>query len=134
VGGAQERRYPWGSQDPGTNNEYLIYGHHYANGSSQSPGVSNIAPVGTAKLGAGAWGQLDLLGDLEEWELDWYRSPLVEPCVDCAYLTQTVDKVTRGGAFFLDLSDSDFNPADREDVAAPTTIDATQGVRCARSP
>jgi formylglycine-generating enzyme required for sulfatase activity len=87
-----------------------------------------------AKLGAGRWGQFDLLGELEEWELDWYRSPLVDPCVDCAYLAPTVDRVIRGGAFNVDLSDPDMDPADREDVQAPTESGANAGFRCARSP
>jgi hypothetical protein len=44
----------------------------------------DLAPVGTATLGAGQWGQLDLAGCLSEWTLDWY-APHVQPCVDCVY-------------------------------------------------
>jgi sulfatase modifying factor 1 len=47
--------------------------------------VVNIAPVGTATLGAGAWGQLDMGGELLEWNLDAYSSSYPNPCTDCAY-------------------------------------------------
>jgi formylglycine-generating enzyme required for sulfatase activity len=56
----------------------------------------NIAPVGTATMGAGRWGQFDLAGELWEWNLDWYRvvifscgrdPPYQDVCTDCAALT-----------------------------------------------
>ena len=70
AGGSQQREYPWGSADPGTANQYAIYECYYPIGfgpCGDSGGIANIAPVGTAPMGAGLWGQLDLAGD--GWEL-----------------------------------------------------------------
>jgi hypothetical protein len=68
AGGAQQREYPWGSTDPGTNNQYAIFGYgapvngnatgcYYPDVTTCTAGSAvNIAPVGTATLGAGLWG------------------------------------------------------------------------------
>ena len=32
-GGSQQREYPWGTADPGTDNQYAIYGEYYPSGS-----------------------------------------------------------------------------------------------------
>jgi sulfatase modifying factor 1 len=132
AGGSQQLEYPWGSTDPGTENQYAIYDCQYPSG---SPGgctdVSNIAPVGTATLGAGLWGQLDLAGDLWEWNLDWYAESYVDPCSDCAYLLPASSRVFRGGSFYDPTSHlfppyrSGDSPASRYDYL---------GFRCARSP
>ena len=56
-GGGREpaARVPVGrSADPGTGNQYAIYGCYYPNGTGSCTGVTNIAPVGTATLGAGS--------------------------------------------------------------------------------
>jgi formylglycine-generating enzyme required for sulfatase activity len=90
AGGSEQREYPWGSAAPGTANQYAIYDCDYGSdaGGCPNPGVgsiANIAPVGTATLGAGLWGQLDLIGDLMVWTLDG-RAPYVDPCSDCSDL------------------------------------------------
>ena len=62
--------------------------------------------MGTAALGAGRWGQLDLAGDVWEWNLDWYATGgAYYPCTDCAYLTTSNARVIRGGNFKFDPSD-----------------------------
>jgi formylglycine-generating enzyme required for sulfatase activity len=86
AGGSQQLEYPWGSTAPGAASQYAIYN------------VSSIAPVGTAILGAGLWGQLDMAGNVSEWNLDWYV-PYVDPCADCAYLQFASNRVIRGGQF-----------------------------------
>ncbi len=88
AGGSQQREYPWGTTAPGTANQYAIYGCYYPTGAANclSSAVANIAPVGTATLGAGLWGQLDMAGNVWQWNLDWYAT-YVGPCRDCAYLT-----------------------------------------------
>jgi formylglycine-generating enzyme required for sulfatase activity len=139
-GGANgQREYPWGSTLPGTTNEYAIYGCNYytgpAIGAGMGPCISagNIAPVGTASLGAGYWGQLDLAGEMFEWNLDWY-APYVA-CIDCAYLklfSSAADyRVNRGGLF--NLGASLLFPPYRNSVD-PTGRSGGIGFRCARTP
>jgi formylglycine-generating enzyme required for sulfatase activity len=136
AGGSQEREYPWGTGDPGTANQYAIYGdgegHCYWPTGTLAPctGVTNIAPVGAATLGAGRWGQLDLTGNMWQWNVDWYAS-YADPCTDCADSTEASFRVTRGGLFnyfasSLLATSRNYNlPSDRYGLI---------GVRCARSP
>ncbi len=61
--------------------------------------MANIAPVGTPTAGAGLWGQLDMAGEVWEWNLDWFGG-YVAPCTDCAYLMSGLRvRVVRGGGF-----------------------------------
>ena len=92
--------------------------------------MTNIAPVGTATLGAGLWGQLDLAGNVWEWNLDWY-APYVDPCTDCAYLTFASYRVMRGGHFQFPATS--LVPPYRE-YFAPTGRSSSVGFRCARTP
>ncbi len=137
-GAGGQRSYPWGNAAPGTTNRYAIYGCNYYAGPPLEAGVGpcvgagNIAPVGTAAQGAGRWGQLDLAGDMFEWNLDWYAP--YTPCVDCASLTlasfATDYRVNRGGLF--NLSASLLSPRYRNSVV-PTGRSAGVGFRCARN-
>jgi sulfatase modifying factor 1 len=135
AGGRAEREYPWGSTPPGTRSKYAIYDCYYPSGleSCAAYGVANVAPVGTATLGAGAWGQLDLAGELDEWNLDWH-APYVTPCVNCAYLDspgpKIAGRVLRGGDFETDIP---LIAAYRYD-AVPASRALAFGFRCARSP
>jgi formylglycine-generating enzyme required for sulfatase activity len=135
AGGSQQREYPWGSTAPGTSNQYAIYNCYYPSGSGSCTGLTSIAPVGTATLGAGLWGQLDLAGEMWEWNLDWYAT-YVNPSTDCAYLTGgsygTTSRVVRGGYFFYGLA-LDLLPPSRANYA-PGNRDINTGFRCARTP
>jgi formylglycine-generating enzyme required for sulfatase activity len=138
AGGSQEREYPWGSTDPGTDNLYAIYGYwgadaspdcYYPSGAlAPCTGTPNIAPVGTTTLGAGQWGQFDMAGEVLEWTADWYAK-YVDPCVDCAYLAATSYRVTRGG----DFAHQQLSPAGRA-FTAPASRLGDVGFRCARTP
>jgi formylglycine-generating enzyme required for sulfatase activity len=131
AGGSQQREYPWGTTAPGTANQYAIYGCYQPSGSGSCTGVTNIAPVGSAALGAGLWGQLDLAGNLLEWTADWYAT-YVDPCVDCAFLTTTIyGRVLRGG--FFDSAASDLLATYR-DFLSPSDRFGSFGFRCARTP
>jgi formylglycine-generating enzyme len=124
AGGSQQREYPWGSMDPGTSNQYAIYSCNYPSG------AGCIAPVGTASLGVGAWGQLDMAGELWEWTLDWY-APFVDPCTDCANLTAGTFRVIRGGDWG-DIVDRLVIP-NREGWEDPSFRSRYYGLRCARA-
>jgi formylglycine-generating enzyme required for sulfatase activity len=130
AGGSQEREYPWGSTAPGTANNYAIYDCNYAAANGGCSTVANIAPVGAATEGAGAWGQLDLAGDLSEWLLDWF-APYVSPCTDCANLAAASGRVNRGGYF---VSSSSELASLYRNSFYPTNRFYSYGFRCARTP
>jgi formylglycine-generating enzyme required for sulfatase activity len=137
VGGTQQREYPWGSAAPGTANQFAIFGCYYPNGPTPDggrpscTGVGNLAPVGTPTAGAGLWGQLDLVGNVWQWSLDWGQTPYVDPCVDCAYLTPTASGRAAGGGYFED-------PTPAYDNVFSLDVPASRlkgfGFRCARMP
>jgi formylglycine-generating enzyme required for sulfatase activity len=124
AGGTQQREYPWGAADPGANNQYAIWGRHYSDNPTQ------IAPVGTAPLGAGLWGQLDLAGEVWEWNLDWYAA-YSDPCEDCVNSTQGSYRVYRGGG---SLYIGSYLLAPYRDGDPPTDRHSWVGFRCARTP
>jgi formylglycine-generating enzyme len=131
AGGSQEREYPWGTAAPGTANQYAIYNCNYpnsANTGAACTGAGNIASVGYASLGAGLWGQLDLAGEMWEWNLDWYATTYAT-CADCANFTAAYGRVVRGDAFFTVL----VAPSNR-DNDPPSSRYADIGLRCARAP
>ncbi len=128
--GSQQRQYPWGSADPGTANQYAIYDCDYPSGSGTCTGVASIAPVGTPTLGAGFWGQLDLAGNVWQWNIDW-DAAYVDPCTDCADLTAASYRVVQGG-IFSGTTDG-LMPQNRYD-GVPVNRLNNIGFRCARTP
>jgi formylglycine-generating enzyme required for sulfatase activity len=139
AGGSQQREYPWGPMAPGTNNQYAIFGCYYPSGSPEASanftcaGAANIAPVGSAASGAGAWGQLDLAGNVWEWNLDYWdgTSAYVNPCTECADLNAISNRVIRGGDFNYDEWGL---LVPHRDFESPTARRDGTGFRCARSP
>jgi formylglycine-generating enzyme required for sulfatase activity len=148
AGGDAQREYPWGTTDPGTGSQYAIAGCYYGSGSFDAgadgaafdagslfgtcSSVRNVAPVGTATLGVGRWGQLDLAGELWEWNLDTYGA-YASPCADCAYLGAPSSRMIRGGAFGYANGPGDLLASNRNSLS-PTNRNARQGFRCARAP
>jgi formylglycine-generating enzyme required for sulfatase activity len=141
TGGSQRRQYPWGSTDPGTANQYAISNCNYPSGSRMCSGIANIAPVGTATLGTGRWGQLDLVGEVWEWNLDWSHGSYFDhpkpPCTDCADLTTAAIRLFRGGDFsgpqFLEPTPLVYDGTFRGSALRGSPL-GTVGFRCARSP
>jgi formylglycine-generating enzyme required for sulfatase activity len=141
AGGSQQRNYPWGSADPGAAGLYAIFNCAYPTPSVPTgpPGCSsnylpipeNFAPVGTATLGMGRWGQLDLVGNVSEWVLD-HLAGYQTPCTDGAFLAATPLRVIRGGSF-VDTTLSSLYPTARDGKDPGQRAPAT-GFRCARSP
>lgn len=129
--GNQQREYPWGSTDPGTSNLYAIFGCYYPSGMQHCTGDVNIAPVGSAPSGAGLWGQLDLAGNVWEWNLDWEPSAYAQPCNDCAYLPTTgpTNRLAAGGAFVTPLEVDGARGGNE-----PSVRSSAFGFRCARAP
>jgi formylglycine-generating enzyme required for sulfatase activity len=123
AGGSEQREYPWGTTDPGAGNQYAIY---------NSEGITTLAPVGAATLGAGLWGQLDMAGETCEWNLDWYAM-YVDPCNDCANVTaSTSSRVYRGCDF--DFEDYGIFPFPDRLGGSPAYRQWALGLRCSRTP
>jgi formylglycine-generating enzyme len=147
AGGSEQRLYPWGSTSPGSENMYAIYDCYYPEGTAgggceKMPG--HPAPVGTATLGVGLWGQLDMGGEFEIWVLDWYAQD-TDPCIDWADLTSTsdsgyaADRVTRSGGFASPLptilaGSASLGPLTDRLPAPPALHGFNFGFRCARRP
>ena len=131
AGGTEQREYPWGATPPGMANEYAIHDCYYPSGTVECTDVSNIALVGTAASGAGRWGQLDLAGNVWQWNLDW--SAPYSACTDCASLTGDAIRVLRGGNFSV-YGGTDYllPPTRNEDTPSDRSYDV--GFRCARTP
>jgi sulfatase modifying factor 1 len=145
AGGSDQREYPWGAPATGVpDSRYAIYFGDYGDGGA----LSHIAPVGTAALGAGRWGQLDLLGNVYEWTLDYYSGQYFDPCTDCSDGTPVQTRVFHGGDFdsLISVGIPSYrlseNPALRPwtEGAWPTSTPtspmagSTVGFRCARTP
>jgi sulfatase modifying factor 1 len=128
-GGSEQRLYPWGWITPGTNTDLAVYGDYY-NGPDCDGQARTIAPVGSAVAGNGKWGQSDLAGNLQEWNLDWFEGYAV-PCTDCASVASGSQRVQRGGSFELDAT---YLLAAGRNGYFPTIRYVNQTARCARSP
>jgi formylglycine-generating enzyme required for sulfatase activity len=134
AGGSEQRKYPWGATAPGKDNKYAIWGFYYPDGTGEGDGtIHNIAPVGTAKAGAGKWGHLDLVGNMIEWNLDYYTDKYPNPCKDCAVLYDGSGRSPRDG-FFGSTDEALLQSSSRNNGFYPANRFQSFGFRCARSP
>jgi formylglycine-generating enzyme len=131
AGGDEQREYPWGTTAPGTDSSYAISYCYYPSGSRSCTGTANIAAVGYASQGEGRWHQLDLAGNVAEWNVDWSVSAYGNPCTDCAFLSGA--SYPYRGARGHGFSDGPGLPPVRGD-ATPTGRSRALGFRCARTP
>ena len=114
-GGEQQRPYPWGAiYDPGK----------VATGTLQVVGAH---PDGDAR-----WGHADLVGNADEWALDYFGL-LPTPCTDCVNLVAdaTPTRILLGDSF-LGRATS-FTQAALLHGMGPIQRNGTVGFRCARS-
>jgi sulfatase modifying factor 1 len=145
AGGSEQRTYPWGSTAP--DGVHSAYGCTEDGSGSQDCASTDILPVGSKPAGDGRFGQADLAGSLFEWNLDWYKSPYLTPCVNCACISCECTgcsspgsvQVLRGGSWAstaLLLSSS--NIKDKFDsnrlAGSPALRLDYVGARCVRSP
>ena len=134
AGGSEQRRFPWGSTEPGKDNQYAIWNCDYPEGSGTCDGtIRNIAKVGTAKLGAGRWGQLDLVGEMIQWYLDWFAPAYANPCTDCANLADGSGRAPRDG-YFGSTDQTLLLSSYRNNGFYPANRFPSYGFRCARTP
>jgi len=98
-GGAEERLWPWGDQEPDCTLAHMA-GCSDGDGGTLDP--TPAMPVGS-KTGKGLWGQHDMAGSLWEWTFDTYDSKWYDGngkgCEDCANTMQG-PRVDRGGSFY----------------------------------
>lgn len=129
AGGDEQRAYPW--SNPAAS---LTIDVSHASYGCQGPGCNAITAVGTKPAGDGRWGQSDLAGNVFEWTLDWSGS-YTSPCVDCANLSPSAYRESRGGSY-----DDGTTPTDqlrtgyRNLLDPPDVRSQRSGVRCARAP
>jgi formylglycine-generating enzyme required for sulfatase activity len=126
VGGGEQRAYPWSNPASSLTIDcsYLNYYDGVAN-------CGTVNRVGSeSPKGDGKYGQADLGGNLWEWTLDYYQSLYGNPCNDCAYLSATAFRVTRGGAFVSPALQA--RGANRG--ALTPGRNGSVSVRCARTP
>jgi sulfatase modifying factor 1 len=88
----------------------------------------------------GLWGQLDLGGEVYEWNLDW-TDPYVDPCTDCAYLAPCTGVTQCGGVAALRVVRGNWFEGAASGLLPPTRghYDPagryySVGLRCARTP
>ena len=134
-GGSEQRLYPW--SNPSSS---MTIDCTYANYNVDNPAgtycvngtTGAVNPVGSeSPKGDGKWGQSDLGGNVLEWTLDYYASPYLLPCNDCANSTVSSTRVIRGGGFLY--SASGLRAAYRY-FYAPAGRGFDVGLRCARTP
>jgi formylglycine-generating enzyme required for sulfatase activity len=131
AGGDQQRPYPWGNADPGTDASRAVFGCYFG-ATGTCTGESNSAPVGSAPLGNGRWGTADLAGSVWEWTLDWYDGSYTVPCSDCAALSPATNRVLRGGSFYDPVIY--LSTTYRGNFFDPGQHTFDIGARCARDP
>jgi formylglycine-generating enzyme len=104
AGGGAQQAYAWSSPAGSLSVDCSDANYDVDGGPTYCvPGVNGAVAtmnrVGSeSPKGDGAWGQSDLGGNAWEWTLDWYAT-YVNPCVDCASLTPSGNRVIRGGDF-----------------------------------
>ncbi|WP_437524933.1 formylglycine-generating enzyme family protein [Sorangium sp. So ce726] len=107
AGGAEARTFPWGSSF----DQSRVVSNCLGDGDEGRCTTEDFLEVGSRSTddeqttGDGRWGQADLAGSLLEWTLDGFSTRFqtscdgCTSCDDCANLSDTTDRVMRGGSF-----------------------------------
>ncbi len=131
AGGVEQRAYPWSvAYPPGATTITSAHATYCG-----SPCGTDAKNVGThSPLGDGKWGHSDLVGNVAEWTIDFYKGTYNETtCVDCAFTYAPGEDVRmiRGGAAGGDAND--VLVSKRGNSGANRRAEWT-GIRCARKP
>jgi formylglycine-generating enzyme len=137
AGGSNDFPYPWGTvpsltdlQD--TSADYAVY-HCLADGSEPSAGctAADLPAAGSRPNGRGVYQQLDLVGSVWEWSLDyWTETYPTTAQKNYAKLDTGTYRAVRGGSY--DNTAKLVNAAARTGMK-PTVRYDTVGFRCARN-
>jgi formylglycine-generating enzyme required for sulfatase activity len=137
AGGSEQRYYPWSSPANSTTIS-PTYASYYVDGTSQCMGdgvagctLADLIVVGSKPAGNGKWGQADLGGNVDEWNLDWLSIPYTISCNNCANLATASGRVLRSGIF--NNFASDLRSAYRGGGDGPMARRYDSGSRCART-
>ena len=84
-------------------------------------------------MGVGRWGQVDLVGNLIEWNLDWFAPACGNPCNDCANLASGSGRSPRDG-YFSASDEKLLTSSYRNNGFYPANRSFSYGFRCARAP
>jgi formylglycine-generating enzyme len=128
VGGLEQRTYPWGFVEPGSDAKLAVYDCLYGS----KPGtcsIDSIAIVGSVSAGNAKWGQANMAGNVWEWVQDWEGNDLGD-CTDCANLDAGTNRLSRGGDYSVLAAAL---RGIRFDSDAPLTRSDGLGLRCARA-
>lgn len=121
AGGTNQLTYAWGDYWAPTYDATDPYAVYY------SPAV---LPVGSKPAGIGRYDQLDLLGSVWEWTLDYYGGYQPD-CNNCANLMPGNFRIHRGGGFSSSYAALTSYGRNEE---IPSDHIASNGFRCARNP
>ncbi len=128
AGGTEQRKYPWGSPEPGADAKLAVYRCYYSGDSNCA--AADIAPVGSVAAGNGRWGQADLAGNMSEWVQDWDGAYPVT-CSNCANRSAaSSSRVKRGGSFSYGTSYLLSSDRNRD---SPSSHYGDIGARCVRT-
>lgn len=121
-----ERRFPWGDEDP---NLFLI-SFPDARLLNYNNIIGDTSPVGQHPDGASPFGVHNMAGNVMEWTADWYDPDYyaVSPAADPAGPTSGEQRVARGGHF---LGSREVVTVSVRNRTQPTTRDPILGFRCA---
>ena len=95
AGGSEQRSYPWGSATPDA--AHAVYDCNGNGLPAPDCVVADILKVGSKPAGDGRWGQTDMAGSMQEWNLDWYKDIYLTPCTNCANTDPASTRVVRWG-------------------------------------
>jgi len=125
-GGAEERLYAWGEQEP---DESSATFDCCGDGSCETCSATDLLAVGSKPSGNGRWGHSDLSGSMNEWVFDGYSPTFSYPCDNCAAPPNTYH-IQHGGSW---LGSAPSLRVTARPLAAPTARSDALGARCVRT-